>query len=109
MFLIDNNLSPKIADKIKDSFSGCKHVFSLALDQASDEEVFKYAKSNHYAILTKDADFYHLLNKYGYPPKIVWIRSGNFTTEYIISLLINNDIAIQNFLTSPAAGILELY
>lgn len=74
MFLIDNTLSPKIANQINDSFPGCKHVFSLGMDKASDEEVFEYAKNNNFAILTKDADFYHLLNKLGYPPKVVWIR-----------------------------------
>lgn len=109
MFLIDNNLSPRIADKIKSAFSGCKHVFSIGLDQVSDEAIFKYAGNNNFAILTKDADFYHLLNKNGFPPKVVWIRSGNVTTEYIIELLLKNEISIKNFLVSSPAGILELY
>lgn len=109
MFLIDNNLSPKIAEKITTSFPGSKHVYDIGLDQASDEEVFNYAKNHNFSILTKDADFYHLLNKRGYPPKVVWIRSGNVTTNYIIALLLNNDAAIKNFLSSSSAGILELY
>lgn len=109
MFLIDNNLSPRIADQIKDSFPGCQHVFSLGMDQVSDEAVFRYAQDNGFAILTKDADFYHLLNKYGHPPKVVWIRSGNVTTKYIIELLTHNNVSINEFLSSSPAGILELY
>lgn len=109
MFLIDNNLSPRIADQIANLFPGCQHVFSLDMDQASDKVVFEYARNNSLAILTKDADFYHLLNKYGHPPKVVWIRSGNVTTNYIISLLTQNHVAIHDFLTSSPAGILELY
>lgn len=109
MFLIDNNLSPKIAERISASFPDSYHVFPLGLDKVADEVVFEYAKANNFAILTKDADFYHLLNKYGYPPKVVWIRSGNVTTNYIVSLLQRNDATILNFLTSSPAGILELY
>jgi len=109
MFLIDNNLSPKIAAKIAGVFPGSQHVYNLNLDKVSDQEVFEYAASNQFSILTKDADFYHLLNKHGYPPKVVWIRSGNVTTEYIIALLLNNDTAIKQFLNASSAGILELY
>lgn len=109
MFLIDNNLSPKIAEKISTPFPNSSQVLKVGLDQSSDEEVFDYAKANNFAILTKDADFYHLLNKNGYPPKVVWIRSGNVTTQYIIDLLINNANATQSFLGNTSVGILELY
>lgn len=109
MFLIDNNLSPRIAEKISIPFPNSSHVLNAGLDKSSDEEVFDYARANNFAILTKDADFYHLLNKNGYPPKVVWIRSGNVTTQYIIDLLVNNANAIQHFLGNSSVGILELY
>lgn len=59
MFLIDNNLSPKIATKIARAFPGSQHVYHLNLDKVSDQEVFEYAAANNFSILTKDADFYH--------------------------------------------------
>ena len=55
------------------------------------------------------ADFYHLLNKYGHPPKVRWIRVGNVTINQIIALLRDNNALIQDFLLSLPAGILELY
>ena len=109
MFLIDNNLSPRIAAQIADFFPGSTHVVALGLEQADDERVFEYARDNRLAILTKDADFYHLLNKYGHPPKVCWIRVGNVTTNQIIALLRDNNALIQDFLLSSPAGILELY
>ena len=74
------------------------HVADVGLDEADDLKIWQYAKENKLDILSKDADFNDLQQLKGYPPKIVWIRSGNVTTSYIIQLLRSRKIDIVNFL-----------
>ena len=45
---------------------------------------------------------------HGFPPKIVWIRSGNLRTDEIADLLIKKLDAIQDFLKDDNLGCLEI-
>jgi predicted nuclease of predicted toxin-antitoxin system len=51
---------------------------------ATDNEIWEYARKNNYAIITFDADFYDISIINGHPPKIVWLRTGNISTNEII-------------------------
>lgn len=49
----------------------------MVLQQAEDQEIFVKAKAAGVIFITKDADIIHLLEKYGPPPKVIWLRCGN--------------------------------
>lgn len=85
--LFDQNLSPRLAEALRDLFPGSLHVRDVGLDSASDAAVWVYAKEQVFVIVSKDADFRHLGFTYGPPPKIVWIQRGNCTTREIVALL----------------------
>jgi predicted nuclease of predicted toxin-antitoxin system len=74
MILIDAQLSPNLAIWIKEEFQietfSCKF---LNLTTSSDLEIFQKARNLKYIVLTKDEDFVKLLDRYGSPPKIIWI------------------------------------
>ncbi|WP_224995127.1 DUF5615 family PIN-like protein [Cesiribacter sp. SM1] len=106
--LFDQNISPKIAKQLEDTFPGVKQVRHLGLENASDLEIFEYAKSNGYAVVTFDSDFVDLNVLRGFPPKIIWLRTGNLTTKSIAELISKNVVAIRNFLQSEEALILEI-
>jgi len=53
------------------------------LDESTDLEVWKYARKNHMAIVTKDSDFNDLVIYRGVPPKIIWIKLGNCKIAFI--------------------------
>lgn len=108
MFLIDNNLSPKLAIVLKETYHGIIHVADVMLDEADDIKIWKYATDNNLNILTKDADFNDIQQLRGYPPKIVWIRSGNVSTRYMVNLLKEQAQTIVDFLNDPSVGILEI-
>ena len=80
-----------------------------ASERLSDLTIWKFAKSNNYSILTFDEDFIDLQNLYGYPPKIIWLRTGNVRTAEIASLLISQKEVIYDFIDNSEFGILELY
>jgi predicted nuclease of predicted toxin-antitoxin system len=77
--LLDQNLSRRIPSLIADIFPGSNHVGSLALDRVSDQEIWDFAESEGYVILSKDSDFHQMsLVRYTYPllPRHEPPRSG---------------------------------
>jgi len=59
----------------------------LGLTNAEDIDIWDFARKNDYVIVTFDADFYDIGIINGCPPKIVWLRTGNLTTNQIADLL----------------------
>jgi predicted nuclease of predicted toxin-antitoxin system len=96
--LFDNNLSVRIAEAMQEYFPGSKHVYDLNIAHFSDNEIWEYARNNDFAIVTKDKDFYHLALTKGYPPKVIWVVSGNCRNEEMIKILLNGKPDILNFL-----------
>jgi predicted nuclease of predicted toxin-antitoxin system len=52
--LFDHNLSPKLVHSLAELFPGSNHVYYLALDQVEDRQVWQYARTNNFIIVTKD-------------------------------------------------------
>ncbi len=63
-------------------------VRDLGLRDADDEESFRAAKQAGVVILTKDADFPRLLDRFGPPPPVLWLTSGNTSNERLQHLLL---------------------
>ena len=59
----------------------------LGLRDAEDEEIFRAAKAAGVVVLTKDADFRHLLNQFGPPPQVLWLTCGNTSNERLQEVL----------------------
>jgi len=55
--LFDQNISFRLVKRIIDLFPGSKQVRELGLENATDFEIFEYAKRKDYAIVTFDSDF----------------------------------------------------
>ncbi len=106
--LFDQNLSHRIVKKLEHLFPESSHVRLLELDKSDDLTVWKYTKNNNFHIVSKDNDFNNINTLYGYPPKIIWIRAGNMTTQVIIDLLQKKHEVIDAFLDNEAVGLLEL-
>ena len=64
--LLDQSLSPRLLNFLADLYPGSQHVRNVGLGAADDEQVCFLV---------------------GGPPKVVWIRLGNCSTEDIARLL----------------------
>ncbi len=106
--LFDQNISPKILKLLPAGFSNCKQVRFVGLENSSDSEIFEYAKNNNFAVVTFDSDFVDLNAMYGTPPKIVYLNTGNLTTNNVSELLTSNILRINHYLNSESDNILEL-
>jgi predicted nuclease of predicted toxin-antitoxin system len=61
LLLLDQNLSPRLVDRLADIYPGSVHVSTVGLAEASDRVVWDFARQNEYMIATKDADFSELV------------------------------------------------
>ncbi|MHB1768389.1 MAG: DUF5615 family PIN-like protein [Phycisphaerae bacterium] len=84
-FLIDNQLSPKLAQWITAQGYDSAHLQDIGLADAPDIEILEFAAANRYVLVSKDEDFLHLsLTRRG-RPQLVWVRLGNCRTRYLLS------------------------
>jgi predicted nuclease of predicted toxin-antitoxin system len=106
--LFDENLSFKLCGRLSDIFPESSQVSLLSLEQADDREIWDYSKSKGMILVTQDSDFADMAALYGPPPKVIWLRCGNQSTEYIERILRNQAVAVQDFQSDPNASCLEL-
>ena len=107
--LFDQNLSPFLPDSLQDIFPESSHVFRIGLDRAVDLEIWELARKQSFTIVSRDSDFSDLSQVLGFPPKVLWIRRGNCSTQEIEELLRTNRDTVNELGDNPDAGLLELY
>jgi len=88
--LLDANISWKLVSKLTPVFGECAHVDFIGLDTPpQDIDIWNYAQDNGFIIITKDNDFVELMDLYGFPPKVVLLKTGNNSSKALTELLIN--------------------
>jgi predicted nuclease of predicted toxin-antitoxin system len=107
-FLFDQNISHRILDRLPVLFKESTSVKKEGLINEPDKSIWEFAKRKNLVIVTQDSDFNDLTALYGFPPKIIWIRSGNLKTDDIVELLIKNQKKIQDFLQDENLGCFEI-
>ena len=105
--LLDQNISYRVLIKINQSFPNSAQLKRLGLESTPDIEIWKYAKSNGFTIVTFDADFSEISSLKGHPPKIIWLRFGNNTTNFIAERLNFVKDQIEEFVNGEDSNILS--
>ena len=85
---VDAQLSPHLAPWLTDALGveACSARW-LGYRDASDEDIFAAARDAGAIVLTKDRDFPDLLERYGPPPKVIWVTMGNTTNARMREVL----------------------
>lgn len=107
--LFDQNISFRVLRLLPDSFSDCRHVRSVGLNDCNDSKIWQFAKQYDFTVVTFDADFFDISVLKGFPPKIIWFRTGNLTTSEIAEHIILNYSNIVSFIDSSDQNCLEIY
>lgn len=55
--LFDQNLSRKLVTRLADVFPDSSHVQFYSLTEVADSDIWEFAKSQNFCIVTQDADF----------------------------------------------------
>lgn len=106
--LLDEQLSPRLTQLLADLFPLSVHVLEILGGGASDQAVWHAASEHGCLLVTKDEDFHRLSVIRGAPPKVVWIRLGNCTTEGVASLLRLHYPQIERFAEHEEATFLAI-
>lgn len=78
MIILDAHLPPALAVWVTETFKiPCFSAQFLDLRHAEDEEIFAFSKAKNAIVITKDDDFVSLQNRFGSPPKVVWLTCGH--------------------------------
>ena len=106
--LFDQNLSHRLRSILEREFPACAHVRDFGLERADDETVWSLARQAGYMIVSKDEDFHQRSFLHGHPPKVVWLRVGNCSTDEVAEVLRRHAAELLAFDADPDASFLVL-
>jgi predicted nuclease of predicted toxin-antitoxin system len=106
--LLDQNLSPRLLRVLADLYPDSLHVRDVGLQAAPDEAIWTLALPRGLTIVSKDADFHQRSFLFGHPPKVVWIRLGNCSTDDIAAILRRHHVDVLAFEGDESGSFLAL-
>ena len=76
---IDAQLSPSLAPWISRHYEDLEAIAvrELGLRDAEDRVIFEAAREARAVVMSKDGDFATLVERFGMPPQVIWVRTGN--------------------------------
>ena len=106
--LLDQNLSPRLCDRLRDVWTEVVHVRAVGLATADDSAVWAYARQHGFTIVSKDGDFSSRSSLFGAPPKVIWLALGNCSTSEIERHLRRHRQEIETFIAEPDTTLLVI-
>jgi predicted nuclease of predicted toxin-antitoxin system len=71
--------------------------------------VWQYAREQDFTVVSKDADFSEISMQLGYPPKLIWLKIKNWSTDQVEELLRFGYSRIVELPEATERGILVLF
>jgi len=106
--LFDENISLKLVNLVAKEFPESNHIDFLKMQGTTDSNIWEYAKTESYIIVSKDNDFRQRSFLFGFPPKVIWLSVRNGGTKLIANLLLKNSEQIKTFANNSIEGLLVL-
>ena len=109
--LLDQNISYRLIKRLSDLTDvEIKHISRVGLPSpATDREIWSFAETHGYVIITNDEDFCEIQALRGFPPYVVWLRMGNVPTDVVEERLCKNIEHIREMFLTDEIGIVEIY
>ena len=109
-WLLDANLSYRLVKQLAGLPATLRHISRTGLPVLADDRlIWEWAKAHNFLVITNDEDFYRFAGVWGFPPKVVLLRTGNQSTRFLAALLTKHFADIERLADSPEEGVLELF
>jgi predicted nuclease of predicted toxin-antitoxin system len=108
-FLVDNALSPSLAERLRQAGHDAVHVRDYGLQAATDEKIFEQAQQDDRIVVSADTDFGTLVTlRRETRPSIILFRQGHSRRpDQQAALLLGNLPAIADALNSGCIAVFE--
>jgi predicted nuclease of predicted toxin-antitoxin system len=106
--LLDENLSRRIVPFLQATYPGSSQVALLNLERASDSEIWRYAKTNGFVIVSRDSDFQERSLVAGHPPQVVWLKIPNRSKTVVLNILLDHHAEIEQALFEQNLACVEI-
>lgn len=108
-FLLDNAISPLMADGLRDAGYDAEHVRDCGLQASDDKDVFARAAEEERILISTDTDFGTLLALWGEskPSVILFRRTDSYKPDYLLDLLLRNLPHLEVHLNKGCVAVLE--
>ena len=104
--LFDQNLSPSLVKRLADLFPKAATLNSPDSPETTIVSIWEYCLQNVFVVVSKDNDFGFLATERGAPPKAIWIRLGNCTTDEVETAIRRDIDVIRTFGEDAEAALL---
>lgn len=107
--LIDNALSPRLAEGLRDAGHDAVHVRDIGLHSAADAEIVDLAASEGRVVVSEDTDFGTLLSlrDSAKPSVILFRHMRDRSAAGLLSILLQNVATVEADLESGAVVVIE--